>query len=167
MAKKLEKAADKARAAAKAAEKAGDVNKARIMADKVDDLNDAAKKARKIAEEAQKKADDLLAAGKKKKPGNVRLRKLIEKVKKMKVSAAEKVKFLEKGAAKLDDVTFKKHPNGFNTEGIFKGKPIGAGATKGQSPVLVVMKDGRVLTGLDVLHPDGLGYYIIDLSKLK
>ncbi|GAA4441677.1 hypothetical protein GCM10023155_47740 [Bremerella cremea] len=52
-------------------------------------------------------------------------------------------------------------------KGIFKGAPIGSGPMKGQSPILAVLEDGRIVKGFDKPHPFGKPYNVIDLNDLR
>jgi hypothetical protein len=98
--------------------------------------------------------------------GNPELGRLIRDVAAMPVSAAEKAKLLEAGAAKIPGITFTRAPDAPGAEAIFRGSPIGSGPMAGRSPVLAVLKDGRVVRGFDRPHPFGKPYHIIDLNDL-
>jgi hypothetical protein len=52
-------------------------------------------------------------------------------------------------------------------EAVFRGTPIPTGPMAGRSPVLAVLKDGRVVKGFDKPHPFGKPYNIIDLKDLR
>lgn len=105
--------------------------------------------------------------------GNKQLGDLIRDVSGRNVSAAEKIRLLEQGAAKIDGVAFVRQAGDFRgAKAIFKGSPIGtpppgSGLVKGQSPVLAVLEDGTVIKGFDIPHPFGKPHFIIDLSKLR
>jgi hypothetical protein len=99
--------------------------------------------------------------------GNSKLGDLIRRVSGKNVSAAEKIRLLEQGAAKIDGITFIRQADVSGAKAIFKGSPIGSGPMKGQSPILAVLEDGRVVKGFDFPHPFGKPYHVIDLSKLK
>jgi hypothetical protein len=102
--------------------------------------------------------------------GNPELGRLIREVDGMAVSASEKVRLLSEGAAKIDGITFDRVDrvaDAPGAKGIFKGKPIGSGPMKGQSPVLAVLEDGRIVIGFDKPHPFGKPYNVIDLNDLR
>ncbi len=99
--------------------------------------------------------------------GNPELGRLIREVDGMAVSASEKVRLLSEGAAKIDGITFTRVADAPGEKGIFKGSPIGSGPMKGQSPVLAVLEDGRIVKGFDKPHPFGKPYNVIDLNDLR
>jgi hypothetical protein len=92
---------------------------------------------------------------------------LIRDVSGRNVHAADKVRLLEQGAAKIDRIAFLRQPDVPGAIAIFKGLPIGSGPRKGQCPVLAVLEDGNIVKGFDIPHPFGKPYNIIDLSKLR
>ena len=81
----------------------------------------------------------------------------------MDACGADKVKMLDEATEGLKDVTFAKRPKDMTPKGyagIYEGSPIGSGPAAGRSPVLVVMDDGTILTGLNVYSPNSGGYVL-------
>ena len=76
--------------------------------------------------------------------GNPDLGKLIHSVAKFNGSAAEKVKRLSEGASKIANITFKRVADIPGAEAVFQGTP---GAPGGKTPLLIVLKDGRLFQG--------------------
>ena len=74
--------------------------------------------------------------------GNIELGKLIKDVARSKIGPAQKVEALIEGSAKISGITFERISNIPGTEAVFLGKPGPNG-----TPLLAVLKDGRVLEG--------------------
>jgi hypothetical protein len=103
--------------------------------------------------------------------GNAELGGLIRGIAGKSTSAAEKVRLLTEGAGKIKGINFNRLADIPGAEAVFKGAPR---ALDGKSPVLVVLKDGRIFRGFDdALIPDpsgatsGLRLLLNRLGELK
>ena|GEM_PF-4655548 len=99
--------------------------------------------------------------------GNPELGDLIRSAAASPVSATEKVKILEEGASRIEGIRFVRVKDALGAEAVFRGTPFPTGPNAGRAPVLAVLKDGRVVKGLDKPHPFGEPYNIIDLKNLR
>ena len=87
--------------------------------------------------------------------GPQQLGSLIKNVAGQNIGASEKVRRLAAGAGDIAGVTFKRIGDLPGATGIFRGAPR---AIDGKSPLLVVLRDGRVFKGFDdALIPDPSG----------
>lgn len=97
--------------------------------------------------------------------GNPELGQLIQRVEASSASAAEKVKMLTEGSAKIKGISFVRVQitENHSIEAVFRGQPF----PDGRSPVLIVMKDGRLLRRWDKPNPFNPSERVIDLHNCE